>query len=98
MSVLSPAAAAAAAASGNPHSMKTLLATGLSKFIIKDNPVFSNGPRGLPGNRPDWANDENWVFHNFITRWIIRESFTKPWNLSSKLMKDLKLLQYHFHS
>ena len=50
MSVLSPAAAAA---TGNSHSMKTLLATGLSKFFIKDNPVFSNGPRGLPGNRPD---------------------------------------------
>ena len=62
MSVLSPAAAAAAAAAtGNPHSMKT----GLSKFFIKGNPVFSNGPRGLPGNRPDWANEENWVFHNF---------------------------------
>ena len=37
----------------NPNGIKTLLAKGLSTFLIKDNPVFSNGPKSLPRNSPD---------------------------------------------
>ena len=32
----------------NPNNIKTLLASGLSKFSIKGKPVFSNGPESLP--------------------------------------------------
>ena len=32
---------------------KTLLANGLIKFFIDDNPVFSNGPKILSRNPPD---------------------------------------------
>ena len=41
-----------AAASVNPKEIKTILFTGLITFFISCNPVFSNGPRGLPRNRP----------------------------------------------
>ena len=37
----------------NPNGIKTLLATGLSKFFIKVNPVFSNGPKSVTRNPPD---------------------------------------------
>ena len=37
----------------NPYGIKTLLASGLSTFFIKGNPVFSNGHRSLPKNPPD---------------------------------------------
>ena len=42
----------AAAAAINPNGIITLLANGLSKFPIKDNPVFSNGPKRQPKNQP----------------------------------------------
>ena len=38
----------------SPNGIKTFLANGLSTFPIKDNPVFSNGPKSLPKkNHPD---------------------------------------------
>ena len=36
-------------------------------FFIKDNPIFSNGPRGLPRNPPDYVILDNWVFDNLIS-------------------------------
>ena len=41
------------AAAVNPNGIKTLLANGLGTFPIKDNQVFSNGPKSLPKNPPD---------------------------------------------
>ena len=37
----------------NPNSIKILLIDGLSTFLIKRKPVFSNGLRGLPKIPPD---------------------------------------------
>ena len=42
------AASVADVAAVNPNGIKTLLANGLSTFFIKENPVFSNGPKCLP--------------------------------------------------
>ena len=41
-------------AAANPNDIKTLLANGLSTFPIKGNPIFSNGPKSLPKNPPDF--------------------------------------------
>ena len=60
------AASAANAAGFNPNGIKTLLANGLSSFLIKGNSVFSNGPRSLPKNPPDCPILDNWVFDSFI--------------------------------
>ena len=46
--------AAAAAATVTPIGIKTLLANDLSRFPIKGNPVFSNGPKSLSKNHPDF--------------------------------------------
>ena len=51
----------------NSNGIKMLLANGLSKFFIKDKPIFSNGPRSLPRNPPDYIISDSWVFHNFIS-------------------------------
>ena len=48
------AASVAAAAAVNPNGIKTLLANGCSTFFIKGKQVFSNGPRSLPRNPPDY--------------------------------------------
>ena len=40
--------ASAADAAVNPKGIKTLLANGLVTFFINGNPLFSNGPKGLP--------------------------------------------------
>ena len=48
------------------NGITTLLAKGLSTFLIKDNPVFSNGPKILPKNPPDCLILCSWVFDNFI--------------------------------
>ena len=50
------ASVAASASNGiNPNGINTLLANGLSTFSIKDSyPVFSNGPKSLPKNLPDY--------------------------------------------
>ena len=37
----------------NFNSIETLLVNGSIKFFIKDKIVFSNGPKGLPRNRPN---------------------------------------------
>ena len=47
-------ASAAVAAAVNLKGIKTLLANGLITFFINGNPVFSNGPRSLPRNPPDY--------------------------------------------
>ena len=60
------AASTADADAVNPNGIKTLLASGLSTFFIKDDPVFSNGPKSLPKNPPDCTILCNWVFDNFI--------------------------------
>ena len=39
----------------------TLVANVLSKFFIKGNPVFSNGPKRLPKNLADWLISCNWI-------------------------------------
>ena len=41
------------------------MAIGLSKFPIKSKPVFSNGPKSLLKNSPDYIFLCNWVFDNF---------------------------------
>ena len=43
-----------------------LLAYDLSTFSVKGNQVYSNGPKGLPKNPPDYPILCNWVFDNFI--------------------------------
>ena len=51
-----------------------LLANILITFLIKYNPVFSNGPKSLPKNPPDCPILCNWVFDNFI---LAEELFAK---------------------
>ena len=58
-----------------------ILATGLSTFPIKGNPVSSNSPKRLPKNPPYCTILCNWVFDNFI----LAEEYLK------KLYKSLKL-------
>ena len=76
------AASIADVATINPNSFKTLLANGLSTFLIKSNPVFYNGPENLPKNTADWLILCNRVFDNFI---LADEPFAKAlrklWNL-----------------
>ena len=57
---------AADTAAVTPNSIKALLANGLSTFPIKDNPVFSDGPKSLPRNPPECRILCNWVFYYFI--------------------------------
>ena len=59
-------ASVADAGAVNPNGIKTLLANGLSTFLVKGKPVFSNGPKSLPGNPPDCSILCNWVFDNSI--------------------------------
>ena len=47
-------ASAAYAAAVNPKGIKTLLAKALITLFISGNLVFSNGPRSLPRNLPDY--------------------------------------------
>ena len=62
----STASVALAVAAVNVNGIKMLLANGLSTFPIKDNPVFSNGPKSLPKNPPDCPILCNLAFDNFI--------------------------------
>ena len=50
----------------NHYGIKTLLANAFNKFVIKDNPGFSNDPKSLPKNPPDYPILCNCVFDNFI--------------------------------
>ena len=68
------AASVANAAAVNPNGIKTLLANGLSTFPIKDNPIFSNGPKNLPKNSSYCPILCNWAFDNFI---LAEEQFEK---------------------
>ena len=52
ISFLQTAASVADVTPVNPNGIKTLVASGLSTFFIKGNPVFSNGPKSLPKNPP----------------------------------------------
>ena len=60
------AASIAYAAAVNPNGIKTLLTNGFTRMFIKGKPVFSNGPRSLPRNPPDYVILCNLVFDNFI--------------------------------
>ena len=42
-------------------------ATDAATFLIKSNPVFSNGPRSLPINPPDYLILNNGVFDKLIS-------------------------------
>ena len=44
------------AAAVNPNGIEMLLANGLITFPIEDNPVFSNGPKSLHKNPPNFDN------------------------------------------
>ena len=82
----------------NPNGIKTLLATGLSTFPIKDKPLFSNGPRSLSRNPLDCTILDNWAFDSLI---LANESFPNAlWsfktyvsvnnNLCGKLVSSLE--------
>ena len=58
---------AADAAAVNPKGIKTLLANGLIAFFINGNPVFSNGPKSLPRNPPNYIIFDNWLLDNSIS-------------------------------
>ena len=58
--------AVAVAAAVNPNGIKTLLANGLSTFLIKGNPVFSNDRKSLSKNARDCSILCNLFFDNFI--------------------------------
>ena len=60
-------ASAADTAAVNPNGTKALLANGLVTFLINGNRVFSNEPRSLPRNPPDYIILGNWVFDNLIS-------------------------------
>ena len=60
-------ASAADVAAVNLKGIKTLLANGLIIFFIKGNPVFSNGPTGLPRNPPYCTILDNWVFDELMS-------------------------------
>ena len=42
-----------------------VLANGLSTFLTKGNPVFSDGPKNLAKNAPNSTILINWVFEDF---------------------------------
>ena len=48
-------AVSVAAAAIVPNGIKMLLANALSRFAIKDSPVFSNGPKSLCKNHLDYS-------------------------------------------
>ena len=62
------------AAAVNSNGIKTLLATGLSTFFIKFDPVLSNGFKSLPKNPPDCPILCSWVFDKLI---LADEPFAK---------------------
>ena len=60
------AASVSDVAAVNSNDIKMLLANGLSKFLTKGNPVFSNGINRLPKNPLDRLILCNSVFDDFI--------------------------------
>ena len=84
----------------NSNGIKKFLANSLNTFLIKDNPVFSNGPKNLPKNSPGYPILCHWVFGNFM---LAEEPFAKALqglkscvlvndNLCGKLFLSLKSL------
>ena len=55
-------ASVADGAAVNPYGIKKLLASGLSTFLIKGNPFFSNSSKSQPKNLLDCPILCNWVF------------------------------------
>ena len=93
------ATSVADAAAGNPNVTRTLLANGLNTFLVKAEPVFSNGPRGLTKNPADCSFSDSWVFDIVI---LADELFAKASrsletcvlsnnNLCEKLVSSLEL-------
>ena len=58
----------------NLNDIKTLLANGLSTFLVKNNPFLRNGPKSLPKNPSDCPILFSWVLYNFI---LAEEIFVK---------------------
>ena len=54
------------AAAVNPYGIKTHLASGLSKFFIKGQPVLSNGSKCLSKIPPDYPILCKWFSRNFV--------------------------------
>ena len=73
--------AASKAAAVNPNGIKKLLASGLSTFFIKDNPVISERPKSLPKNPLNYPILCNWVFLN---------DFILPEELFAKALSSLE--------
>ena len=72
-----------------PNGIRTLSAYGLSTFLIKGNPVFSNGPKSLPKNTTDGPILCNWAFNNFI-------SADEPLTKASRSLETSVLVNNHF--
>lgn len=58
-------ASAAYAAAINLNSIKTILANVLCEIFIRGKPVFSNGPRILHRNPPEYTILDSWLFYIF---------------------------------
>ena len=56
----------------NSNGIKTLLASGLSRFFIKGNIVLRNGPKSLPKNPPVCPILGYWDFDNFSSETICK--------------------------
>ena len=67
-------ASVADGAAVNPYGIKKLLGSGLSTFLIKGNPFFSNSSKSQPKNLLDCPILCNWVFDSFI---LADEQFAK---------------------
>ena len=80
------AASVAVAAAVNPNGIKTLLANDLSTSSVKGKQAFSNSPKSLPGNPPDYTILCNWVFENFI--WTAELFATASRNLKTCVLVD----------
>ena len=76
------AASIAYAAFVNPNGIKTSLANGSSTFFIKAKSIFNNGLRILLKIILIALFQAMNQARECISWWIIRKSFTKPWNLS----------------
>ena len=70
-----PASSDGDAGAVNPNSKGTILAWGLSTFLVNGKPIFNTGPRKLTKNPANWMILDICGFSNF-TR--IAELFIKP--------------------
>ena len=83
------AASVAYTAAVNPNGIATLLANGLSTFLIKSYPVFSNDPKSLPKNPPDFPILCNLVFDSLI---LAEELFGKAlWSFETCVLVNNSL-------